>query len=170
MVKKVSQGIYTFCLSVCVVILIIITTLALMQVCGRYIFHHTFFWVEEITTMLIGWIVALGTPALWLKNEHIAMDALLAFLPKKAIRIWDMVIQVFAMGTGGVLFAAGMKALRLNSGYSISMLRYDESVKFIFVPVLGALLTVCAALVFVQLIMSGKCSSDMENGGEADGT
>ena len=166
MLKKISQGIYTLCMSVCVVILIVITAFALMQVCGRDIFHHTFFWVEEITTMLNGWIVALGTPALWLKSEHISMDAVLSILPAKVAHVWEMIIQVIAIAVGGVLFAAGIKALRLNSGYSISMLRYDESLKFVFVPVLGILLMICAALVLAELIVSGGRASREQNGGE----
>lgn len=130
----------------CMLILITITVFALMQVCGRYLFLHTFFWVEEVTALLLGWMVACGVPLIWLREEHIAVDMIDALLPARVRATWDTVIQLLAVGVGGVIAYSGLRAVRQNIGFSISMLRYDESIRFYWVPVMGILLMLSACL------------------------
>ena len=163
MIEKIETWFYRICTLISVAILLSITVFALMQVLGRYVFHHTFFWVEEITAIELGWLVAMGAPMMWLKNGHIVMDAIDQFLPEKGRRIWDCVIQCIAIAIGLVFAVAGYRALKLNSGYSISMLRYDESVRYVFVPVMGILLSLAACIRLVHCLSALKegasCSS-----------
>ena len=143
-----------FCLEIlCTILLMSITILALVQVCGRYIFLHTFFWVEEVTALLLGWMVAAGVPLMWLKGEHISVNIVDSLLPEKVKMIWDGMIQGIAIFVGIVVTYSGIRAWKQNMGYSISMLGYDESIKFYWIPVMGTLLIVSALLV---LLTRGK--------------
>lgn len=137
-------------LAICTMILVVITTFALVQVCGRYLFRHTFFWVEEVTAILLGWMVACGVPLVWLNGDHISMDAIDSFLSDRMKRIWDVVIQLLGILYGGVCLYSGLRAVRQNTGYSISMLRYDESLRFWWIPAMGAMLIVSACLVLYE--------------------
>ena len=150
MLDRIEKWMYRLFTAISVTILITITVFALMQVCGRYIFHHTFFWVEEITAIMLGWLVAMGAPMMWLKNGHIVMDAIDQFLPEKGKRYWDCGINVIAIAIGILFTVAGIRAYRLNSGYSISMLRYDESLRYLFVPVMGSLLAIAALIRLIR--------------------
>lgn len=145
------------CLEIlCALLLITITILALMQVCGRYIFSHTFFWVEEVTALLIGWMVAMGVPSMWLKGEHLSVDVIGAILPDRVNAVWNVIIQIIAVCVGIVVTYSGIRAWKQNMGYSISMLRYEESVKFYWIPVMGILLIVSAVLVLLTRGGEGK--------------
>ena len=156
MLKKIKTGLTKSLLAVCTVILVTVTVFALMQVCGRYIFLHTFFWVEEITAILLGWLVACGVPMVWLQGEHIAMDAIDALLPVKVREAWGCVIQLMGILMGGVCLYSGVRAVRQNMGFSISMRRYDESIRFLFVPTMGALLIVSACLLLAERYQAKK--------------
>ena len=140
----------------CALLLTVITILALMQVCGRYIFSHRFFWVEEITALLIGWMVAAGVPSMWLKQEHLSVNVIDALLPDKVSAAWNVIIQVIAVCVGIVITYSGIRAWKQNMGYAISRLRYDESVKFYWIPVMGGLLAVSAVLILLTRGKEGK--------------
>ena len=62
---------------------------------------------------------------------------------------------IYAIGAV-VGLIGGVKALRLNTGYSISLLRYDESLKYYFVPVFGILLSITAFLSFLKGVKEFK--------------
>ncbi len=156
MIEKIETLIFRICLTISVVLLLTITCFALMQVFGRYVFHNTFFWVEEITGIILGWMFALGAPMLWIKKDHIKMDAVDKFLSEKARKIWDQAINIIAIILGIIFLIGGVKALRLNTGYSISLLRYDESLKYYFVPVFGILLSITAFLSFLKGVKEFK--------------
>lgn len=143
-IKKILCGVLE---RICTCILIIITIMALVQVLGRYILLHTFFWVEDITALLLGWMVACGVPLIWLLEEHITVDIIDQFLPEKVKFVWSNMIQLLAILIGVVLFYSGLGAIRQNKGFSISMLRYDESLKFYWIPVAGILLVISAGLI-----------------------
>lgn len=150
MIEKIETLVFRICLVISVVLLITITLFALMQVIGRYIFHNTFFWVEEITGIILGWMFALGAPMLWIKRDHIKMDAIDRFFSAKTRKVWDAAIDVIAIFIGIIFCIGGIRALKLNTGYSISMLRYDESLRYYFVPVFGILLAFTALLSFFK--------------------
>ena len=144
------------CLALCALMLITITIFALVQVFGRYVFHSTIFWIEEVTGIILGWLFALGAPMVWIRKDHIKMDAIDRFLSPKARKIWDIVIDCIACFIGVVFLCGGLSALRLNTGYSISMLRYDESLRYYFVPVFGTLLAFVACLSLLKGIRDFK--------------
>lgn len=156
MLVKIKEKLEIGLETLCALLLIAITILALMQVCGRYIFFHTFFWVEEITALLIGWMVATGVPLMWLKGEHLSVNIVDSLLPRKVSAVWDIIIQIIAVGVGIVVTYAGIRAWKQNIGYSISMLRYEESVKFYWIPVMGGLLILSAVLALLTREKGGK--------------
>ncbi len=156
MLVKIKERL-ELCLEIlCALLLVTITVLALMQVCGRYIFSHTFFWVEEITALLLGWMVATGVPLMWLREEHLSVNVIDGLLPGKAGAVWNVIIQVIGAGVGVVVTYSGIRGWKQNMGYSISMLRYDESVKFYWIPVMGCLLVLSAVLVLLTRGKEGK--------------
>lgn len=146
MIEKIEDFIMKVCLVLCALMLITITIFALVQVFGRYVFHSTIYWIEEVTGIILGWMFALGAPMVWIRKDHIKMDAIDRFLSSKVKKVWDIVIDLIAGLIGLVFFCGGTRALKLNTGYSISMLKYDESLRYYFVPVFGLLLALVACL------------------------
>lgn len=86
---------------------------------------------------------------MWLKQEHLSVNVIDALLPDKVSAAWNVIIQVIAVCVGIVITYSGIRAWKQNMGYSISMLRYDESVKFYWIPVMGGLLAVSAVLILL---------------------
>ncbi len=146
-IVKWFSGILTFLL---VFLLVGITVLALCNVVGRYILKHTIFWVEEVSALSMGWMVAFGAALMWVRHNHIVMDALDYMLSDKMKYIWDIGVNIIGMAVSLIFFFAGIKALKMNTGYSISLLGYDESIRYLFVPVMGALLFIGTVLTLIQ--------------------
>ena len=167
MLQKIKKAACFLFGTICTLLLFTITVFALMQVCGRYIFRHTFFWVEDISALILGWMVAFGVPWVWLLEDHIAVDMIDALLPETVRAVWNEVIQFIAIVVGAVLVYSGFGGIRQNRGFSISMLRYDESIKFYFVVVLGVLLIFAACLTLLlhlQKHLANRKNADPERG------
>lgn len=156
MLQKIKKAVCFLFGTICTLLLVTITIFALMQVGGRYLFRRTFFWVEDVSALILGGMVAFGVPWVWLLSDHIAVDMIDAVLPKTVRAVWDNVIQFIAIGVGAVLIRSGLGGVRQNMGFSISMLRYDESIKFYFVVVLGILLIFAACLTLLLRFQEGR--------------
>ena len=157
MIKKLKRQLCRIFAVSSSAILIAITSMAFLQVLGRYVFKHTFFWVEEISVMGVAWMAAIGVPWMWLERGHIAVDALDSLLSDRARAVLDVVIHIAAAAVGIILLYSGLKAIRLNSGFVLSVLKFDESVRYYYIPFMGVMLTVSSA---INLILRGGKGGD----------
>lgn len=150
MLDRIPKWFCRICTFILVVLLVGITVFALVNVVGRYLFQHTIFWVEEVTALVMGWMVAFAVPLLWIEENHIVMNALDYMLNEEMKYWWSIVVDVIAFFIGVIFLYAGLKAYRINSGYSTSLLQYDESIRYLFVPVMGGLLSFASFLTLIK--------------------
>jgi C4-dicarboxylate transporter, DctQ subunit len=66
----------------------------------RYILNNPVHWIEEIFALTIVWSIFIGFSTALKNNNHIALDLLYMYLPKKAQRITDLIGYVI-----GILFS-----------------------------------------------------------------
>lgn len=64
-------------------ILIILVIIVFSNVLGRYVFHSSLAWSEEISRFLLIWMVFLGSIAAYINDEHLGLDILTKALPEK---------------------------------------------------------------------------------------
>lgn len=68
-----------------------ITILLLVNVFLRYLFSRPFSWAEEISVLLIVWVVLLGAGLVQKKDEHVAISYIFDLFPVK----WKTMTLIF---------------------------------------------------------------------------
>ncbi|MGB7630689.1 MAG: TRAP transporter small permease [Candidatus Deferrimicrobium sp.] len=74
--------------------MVVIVALVFLQVLNRYIFKVNIAWALEISNMAFVWMIFVGGAVGVKRNSHLAIDVFLAFLPPRARRIWNSLVQL----------------------------------------------------------------------------
>ncbi len=84
------------------ILLFIMATIAFVNVLGRYIFHYSLAFTEEIGVNFFVWITILGIGVAFERNSHLGMVSLFKKLPKplKKIVVWlNFILSAILIGT-----------------------------------------------------------------------
>ncbi|MDD2205929.1 MAG: TRAP transporter small permease [Aminobacterium sp.] len=81
--------------------IIIMALVAIVNVIGRNLFHHSLTWAEEVTQFTIVWVTFVGTSYAARIGAHIRMSALFDFLGPKARKILMIIV---CAGTAALMF------------------------------------------------------------------
>jgi TRAP-type C4-dicarboxylate transport system permease small subunit len=123
-------------------LLLVIVTLALVQVGARYIFGGAFTWSEEGNLFLWGWMILLAA----IRAEHMRVDFLVKHLPRTLRKVMSILIGLISLFLLGLLFWGGIEMIKLTQNdYYIAL--HWLSVKWLFVALL-----ISAALWAVTII------------------
>lgn len=103
-----------------------ITVILTVQVVGRYIFGHSWAWIEE--TSVIGFVIMIycGVSGAVTTRQNMRIDMVLTIVPfmtKKVLMILDTIIHaVFSGWLAYYLYQIILNMLQLNQVYSITRL------------------------------------------------
>ncbi len=95
-----------------------ITILLLVNVFLRYLFSRPFSWAEEMSVLLIVWVVLLGAGLVQRKNEHVAISYVFDLFPVK----WKAMTLIF-----GNLCICAVLVVHLLSGINLLKLQMTTS-------------------------------------------
>ena len=70
---------------------------AVGQIVLREVFNTGFLWADELIKIIVLWLAMLGSVAASRDNRHIRIDALSHVLPKPAIKLTRILVDVFAV-------------------------------------------------------------------------
>jgi TRAP-type C4-dicarboxylate transport system permease small subunit len=138
-----------------------ITILLLVNVFLRYLFSRPFSWAEEISVLLIVWVVLLGAGLVQKKGEHVAISYVFDLFPTK----WKTSALFF-----GNLCICAVLVVHLLSG--INLLKLQMTTSMISVNLssgffaFAVLVGIVAMLLFtIDSIMKGfKNRNSLESG------
>jgi len=114
---------------------ILVTILLTVQVISRYVFNHSFTWVEEIATMMFVWMSYFGISAAITKRKHLRIDFLLELMPFKVKRAMLILCNVIFM-----VFCVYMTVVMLDlmeialAGSKSPMLRIPYTIVYAIIP------------------------------------
>lgn len=156
--RKFADVFAKVCFYIIAILLGAITLLNVMQVVARYAFpSFVIYWSEDVTIMIVFWIMCLGTPALWLKHGHLTMDIFSSICKNRTIhRRLEYIINIVAFLCGIGMFYGGIISIRTNMGIKGGALRLDESTRYIPLPILGAGLSFAAIICILELMDETK--------------
>lgn len=97
-------------------ILVILVIIVFSNVLGRYVFHSSLAWAEEISRFLLIWMVFLGSVAAYINNEHLGLDIVTQAIPKKLAQVITFVTDFL------VIYAL---YLLVNGGYTMTLESWD---------------------------------------------
>ncbi len=154
--QKINDGICK--VSGCIIALIILGLIVLnfTQLVTRYFVSVTFTWAEEVSVLSLIYAAAIGAPWVTLKRAHLKMDAAdkLIPLPLKKVAYWVQHLLIFT--TGVIFIVAGCITVDRNQGYVLSILGFDEAIRYIPIVLEGVLLVVAEIITFLEDILDLK--------------
>jgi TRAP-type C4-dicarboxylate transport system permease small subunit len=77
--------------------------LAVGQIVLREIFSTGFVWADELIKLMVLWLAMVGSIAACRENRHIRIDALSHILPRLAVEITRVLVDLFAAFVCGVV-------------------------------------------------------------------
>jgi len=128
-----------------------ITILLLVNVFLRYLFGRPFPWAEEISVLLIVWVVFLGAGLVQKKDGHVAISYVFDLFPLK----WRTITLFF-----GNLCICGVLVVHLLSGINLLKLQMKGTMISVNISsaffALAVLVGIAAMLLFsINLTMKG---------------
>lgn len=141
-----------------VLILLLATMAALViaNVISRYVFLHSFTWVEEASRYLMIWTAFLGAGLALRVGGHIAVDTLPAALPPKGAR-WLRSLLVAIVGlTLAVLAWLGVEYALFGWEQETPVLGWSFGMVYLAIPIGAALMLVHLLLVARRWVTTGQ--------------
>lgn len=97
-------------------ILVILVFIVFSNVLGRYVFHSSLAWAEEISRFLLIWMIFLGAVAAYIHDEHLGLDILTKAMPQKMAEIVAVIADLL------IVYAL---YLLVNGGYTLTKESWD---------------------------------------------
>ncbi len=113
-----------------------ITAILFVNVFLRYVLHSPFSWVEEISVLLLLWIVFLGAGLVQQKDDHVAITYLFDPLPQRWKRLFLIVGNLVVCVVLSVHLVATFQLLKVQMHSSMMSLRASMTV-FALAPLVG---------------------------------
>lgn len=119
------------------VIILFMTSLSFFQIFFRHLFGTVLIWSNDVNIFCISTSVALTIPPLWLDHNDVVMDLIAAKLSPLSDFILSCMVEVCGFFMAIVLAYSGGIAIKMHKGFSTSILRFDDSIRYFFVVYIG---------------------------------
>lgn len=139
-IKPVYDVSYSVVLFICKAFLIGDVLITTMAVLGRFVsFIPDPAWTEEIVLTFMSYMAVLSAALAIRKGSHIRMTAFDVYLPKKVIKVSNVIADAAVLSFGVVMLVAGLKyALAIGSkGTYISLPSLSKFWMYFPIPLAG---------------------------------
>jgi TRAP-type C4-dicarboxylate transport system permease small subunit len=139
-IKPVYDVAYKVVLLICKLLLVADILITSMSVLGRYVsFVPDPAWSEEIVLTLMSYMAVLSAALAIRRGAHIRMTALDVYLPKKLIKILDLLADAFIMVLAFVMLIVGWQyatTLGAKASY-VSLPKLSKFWMYFPIPIAG---------------------------------
>ena len=142
----------------CAILLVAMVGINVTQVLCRYFISFSFIWAEDLSTYMLHWVVTFSIPMCWMLKNHMVMDVADSIFPKKVMRFFALLQEFVGLAFGIYMAHRGFFAAKVNKGYVLSILKYDEMWKYIPYGIMGILLFIAAAINLSEYYLQRKAS------------
>ena len=116
--------------------------LAVGQIVAREIFNTGFVWADEAIKLIVLWLAMVGSIAAARENRHIRIDLLSHLLPRKAVALTRVIVDLFAAGVSGAIAWHSWRYLQLEIEFEDTVLVDTPAwIVHVVVPVAFALIS-----------------------------
>ncbi len=139
-IKPIYDVTYKIVLCICKLLLVADILITSMSVFGRYIsFIPDPSWSEEVVLTLMSYMAVLSAALAIRRGAHIRMTAFDVYLPKKLLKVLDLIADVFIMVLAFVMLIVGWKyASTIGSkGVYVSLPKLSRFWMYFPIPVAG---------------------------------
>ncbi len=154
--KKLADTVANILMVLMAILLVVVVALAAVQVVTRYFIAVQIIWIEEVSIYFVTWMAAFGVPWMWLRRGHIKMDVLSFVLPEKILHILDYLSNLVGVAASVAVIRIGIRAIQVNSGYVLSVIKMDEGLRYYPVLCGGILFLFATVTVLTQMILEDR--------------
>ena len=130
-----------FELYIAAICFIALTIMLTGQVVSRYVFKHSFTWMEEAATILFVWMIYLGVSSAVTKRKHLRIDFILDMVPFKAKRVMLILSNVIFAAFNVFISVIMFNVITLLGKSQTTMLHLPQKLVYSIIPI-GLLLSV----------------------------
>lgn len=96
--------------------------LAVGQIVLREVFNTGYVWADELVKLMVLWLAMVGSIAACRDNRHIRIDALSHVLPRLAVEITRVLVDIFAAVVCGIVAWQAWRYLQVEIEYQDTVL------------------------------------------------
>jgi TRAP-type C4-dicarboxylate transport system permease small subunit len=119
------------------------TTIVFVSVIFRYVLNRPLAWTEELASLLFAWITFVGAFVGFRSRSHIAIDTLMVFLPERARRATQRVVDAIVLCVLGLFVWQGTRLCLTTWGLEFPAMEISRGYLYLSLPV-GATLMIIA--------------------------
>jgi TRAP-type C4-dicarboxylate transport system permease small subunit len=139
-----------------ILLLATMAVLVIANVISRYVFLHSFTWVEEASRYLMIWAAFLGAGLALRVGGHIAVDSLASALPPPAARWLRGFITLVLAVTLLVVIWLGAEYAQFGWEQETPVLGWSFGMVYLAIPIGAALMLVHLGLVARRWVTTGQ--------------
>lgn len=144
LVDRADDALAALCLASC-------TVVVLFAVVARYVFNASFLWTDEAARYLVIWAAYFGATAAVRTKEHVRMELALGWLPARARRVVDVLVDLACAVFSGALAVAGFRYASESMRFGLVSTESDLAVPL---WVVHAIIPLAFSVMTVRLVMS----------------
>ncbi len=141
---------------VLIILLAVMAALVIGNVITRYVFGHSFSWVEEVTRYMMIWAAFLGAGPALRVGGHIAVDTLPGLLPPRGARMLRVLVMAIVAATLVLLLVLGIEYARFGWEQESPVLSLSLGKVYLAIPAGAALMLAHLGLVARRYVGSGE--------------
>jgi len=150
---KVYRGLIRFCDYVAALVLSIFAIFVTANVIGRFVFNKTFGATEELCTMLLLWLVTMGTVGLMERYGLFYAEVLLLFLKSEKVHKAIYVVNSLVLiGTFGIMAYTGAMWVYTTRNFELDYIYMHAYWFYGALPIWGVIMTIVVLkkLIFME--------------------
>jgi TRAP-type transport system small permease protein len=135
-----NDGLERLALGAVIVLMAVMCVVTFAQAAGRYAFHFSFTWSEELSRFMMVWISMLGGAVAARRHMHVGFQAATNVLPVGIRLVVRAAALTLAVGIFGCMAWYGVALARFNMLQLSAALEWPMGVPYAAVPVGATLL------------------------------
>lgn len=143
-VNKLVEAVSVFFLASMVVVVSIV-------VIGRYVFNYSPRWGEEIGLFCMVWFALLSSTLAIFDDNHIRVTVIQHMLPKKAVMVLNLLVNIFLLGIMGFLIVKGFGLMAVTK----NSLMGGSGISFMYIYAAVPISAICMFIAIISNIKKG---------------
>lgn len=139
MLYRIARKINWIVERICALLVGLMVVIIWFEVVERYFLHLGFTWTEELSRYIMIWAALLAVSCGAFYREHIGLDVVGRFLPKKGVRILAISLDLISVGFFLFLAWYGIGMTKSGLGQYATIFGMTMVVPFAAVPISSAL-------------------------------
>lgn len=127
-----------------------------LNVIFRYFLNSSIAWTEEVSRMMLIWLVFLGAIMAYIHNEHLGLDILIKAFPKKIAQLLIILADILIMYALAIVLIGGIEMTNdsFASGWVSSAVPILYGYVYLIVPISALVILIESLLKLITDIIN----------------